>query len=60
MSSQTSSDRIFRLAAGPNNYDWGPLGKDSLVAQFAPNAAKPGYEVKDDEPYSEVSLLSWW
>lgn len=50
------SDRIFRLASQPNNFDWGPLGSESLVAKYVPNASKPGYEVKKDEPYSEVSI----
>jgi hypothetical protein len=43
----SATKSVFRLAAGPNNYDWGPIG-----------AAKPGYEVKKDEPYSEVSRRS--
>lgn len=45
--------RVFRIAGTCNNYPWGKKGSDSLAARIC-KASDENFEIKDDEPYSEI------
>ncbi|CAG9955533.1 unnamed protein product [Clonostachys rosea f. rosea IK726] len=49
-----SAPRIFQLVGTCNNYDWGKKGRNSLAARMCEKATPAGFEIKDDEPYSEM------
>ncbi|TCD71530.1 hypothetical protein EIP91_008911 [Steccherinum ochraceum] len=49
-----SPPSLFRLKASLQQYDWGKQGKDSLVAQLAPNAVGPSFSLDNDASYAEV------
>ncbi|CAG9989241.1 unnamed protein product [Clonostachys byssicola] len=49
-----STPRIFQLLGTCNNYDWGKKGRNSLAARMCEKATPAGFEIKDDEPYSEM------
>ncbi len=43
---------VFKLSAGAQTYDWGKLGLDSKVAQFA--QCSPDFQVDPTKPYAEL------
>ncbi|KAJ1651929.1 Mannose-6-phosphate isomerase [Dispira simplex] len=47
----TSSPKVVRLSCPSQNYAWGKIGNDSLVAQFARGHA---HKVDADQPYAEL------
>lgn len=47
------SDKLFRLDAGFQQYDWGKIGSNSAVAQFAAHS-DPSVSIKESEPYAEL------
>ena len=46
---------VFKIVPTIQQYDWGRLGKESKVAQFAGAAGVPDFTVDDAKPYAEVS-----
>ncbi|KAH9890749.1 mannose-6-phosphate isomerase [Xylariomycetidae sp. FL2044] len=48
-----SQQRVFQLSGTCNNYPWGKKGKQSLAAQLCANV-RDDFQIKDDEPYSEM------
>ena len=50
-----SKPAIFRLKCAVQNYDWGKVGIESKVAQFA--QISRDFEIQLDRPYSEVNKL---
>ena len=44
--------KIFELAAGVQSYDWGAVGEDSVVAQYADGL--PDFKIESDKPYAEA------
>ncbi|KAH7915200.1 mannose-6-phosphate isomerase [Hygrophoropsis aurantiaca] len=49
-----SVDPVFHITPTTQNYDWGKIGNDSKVAQFASGAAIPGFTLKESAPYAEL------
>lgn len=47
------SDKLFRLDSGFQQYDWGKIGSNSAVAQFAAHSNKE-VSIKESEPYAEL------
>ncbi|CAR24323.1 mannose-6-phosphate isomerase PMI40 [Lachancea thermotolerans CBS 6340] len=47
------SNRLFRLDAGFQQYDWGKIGSSSAVAQFASHS-DPSVAIEEDKPYAEL------
>ncbi|CAG8655644.1 1356_t:CDS:2 [Funneliformis caledonium] len=47
-----SEPAIFRLKCAVQNYDWGKIGNESKVAQFA--QISKDFEIQLDKPYSEL------
>lgn len=47
------SDRLFRLEAGYQQYDWGKIGSSSAVAQFAANSNED-LKIEEEKPYAEL------
>ncbi|KAH7926686.1 mannose-6-phosphate isomerase [Leucogyrophana mollusca] len=47
-------DPVFRIAPTTQNYDWGKIGNDSKVAQFASGAEISGFTLKESAPYAEL------
>ncbi|SPQ24377.1 9eae9080-5534-4959-b92c-04e08557fe79 [Thermothielavioides terrestris] len=47
------SRRVFQLKGSCNNYPWGKKGQQSLAARLCKKTDKD-FEIKDDEPYSEM------
>ncbi|SCU91405.1 LAMI_0E05776g1_1 [Lachancea mirantina] len=47
------SDKLFRLDAGYQQYDWGKIGSSSAVAQFASNS-DPSVFIDEKKPYAEL------
>lgn len=47
------SDKLFRLDSGFQQYDWGKIGSNSAVAQFAAHSNKD-VSIKESEPYAEL------
>ncbi|CEP60384.1 mannose-6-phosphate isomerase PMI40 LALA0_S01e09516g [Lachancea lanzarotensis] len=47
------SDKLFRLDAGFQQYDWGKVGSTSAVAQFASHS-DPSIEIEESKPYAEL------
>lgn len=48
------TDLVFQLAGTCNNYPWGKKGTQSLAAQLCKNTPGTGFELKNDEYYSEM------
>ncbi|KAG8924899.1 Mannose-6-phosphate isomerase [Tulasnella sp. 418] len=44
---------IFRLIAGAQSYDWGKIGQDSKVAQYA-STCSPSFQLDEKKPYAEL------
>ncbi|CAI4467573.1 CBM_collapsed_G0017860.mRNA.1.CDS.1 [Saccharomyces cerevisiae] len=47
------SNKLFRLDAGYQQYDWGKIGSSSAVAQFAAHS-DPSVQIEQDKPYAEL------
>lgn len=47
------SDKVFRLDAGFQQYDWGKVGSSSAVAQFA-HHSDPSVKIDESKPYAEL------
>ncbi|SCV05984.1 LANO_0H19526g1_1 [Lachancea nothofagi CBS 11611] len=47
------SNRLFRLDAGYQQYDWGKVGSSSAVAQFA-SRSDPNVAIDESKPYAEL------
>ena len=47
------ANKLFRLDAGYQQYDWGKIGSSSAVAQFASHS-DPSVKVQENEPYAEL------
>lgn len=43
---------IFQLIAGTQSYDWGKIGLDSKVAQYA--QCSPDFKLDESKPYAEL------
>ncbi|EMG49367.1 PMI1 Mannose-6-phosphate isomerase [Candida maltosa Xu316] len=48
-----TSDKLFRIQCGYQNYDWGKIGSSSAVAQFAHNS-DPSIVIDETKPYAEL------
>lgn len=49
-----SHQLVFQLSGTCNSYPWGRVGKESLAAQLCEKTPGTGFEIKDDQPYSEM------
>jgi mannose-6-phosphate isomerase class I len=47
---------VLQLRACVKTYDWGVVGDDSQVAQFA--LASPPFQVEKSTPYAEVFVFA--
>ncbi|KAI1411621.1 mannose-6-phosphate isomerase [Hypoxylon sp. FL1857] len=45
---------VFQLSGTCNNYPWGKKGKESLAAQLCAQTPGTGFQINDDEFYSEM------
>ena len=45
---------VFKIVPTIQQYDWGRVGKESKVAQFAAASGVPEFTVDDAKPYAEV------
>jgi mannose-6-phosphate isomerase len=52
-----ATESVFKLTASVQQYDWGKIGSESKVAQFAA-AAIPGFVIDEGAPYGEVRSAS--
>ena len=46
--------RVFQLSGTCNDYPWGKKGRESLAARLCEKTPNTGFEIKDDEYYSEL------
>ncbi|SMN17731.1 similar to Saccharomyces cerevisiae YER003C PMI40 Mannose-6-phosphate isomerase, catalyzes the interconversion of fructose-6-P and mannose-6-P [Maudiozyma saulgeensis] len=47
------SDKLFRLIAASQQYDWGKIGSKSAVAQYA-TLSDPNVKIDEAKPYAEL------
>jgi mannose-6-phosphate isomerase len=47
---------VYKLKCAVQNYDWGKIGSESKVAQFA--QISKDFEIQLDKPYAEVNNYS--
>ena len=47
------TEKIFKIKAGYQQYDWGKIGSSSAVAQFAAHA-DPSVKIDETKPYAEL------
>lgn len=47
------SDKLFRLIAAYQQYDWGKIGSKSAVAQYA-SLSDPSIKIEENKPYAEL------
>ncbi|QLG73750.1 hypothetical protein HG535_0F02610 [Zygotorulaspora mrakii] len=47
------TDKLFRLDAGYQQYDWGKIGSASAVAQYVAHS-DPSVKIEKDKPYAEL------
>lgn len=52
-STMSPGPRVFRISGTCNNYPWGKKGSDSLAARLC-KASDENFDIKEDEPYSEI------
>ena len=45
---------VFKVIPTTQQYDWGKIGLESKVAQFAAASKIPGFTLDEDAPYAEV------
>jgi mannose-6-phosphate isomerase len=48
------SPTVFKIIPTTQQYDWGKIGKNAKVAQFAAASSLPGFSVDESLPYAEV------
>jgi mannose-6-phosphate isomerase len=48
---------VFKIVPTIQQYDWGKLGKNSKVSQFAESSV-PGFTLDDTKPYAEVNPIA--
>jgi hypothetical protein len=48
------SPSVFKVIPTTQQYDWGKLGSNSKVAQFAAASSLPAFSVNESLPYAEV------
>jgi mannose-6-phosphate isomerase len=53
--SSTSALKVFKIVPTTQQYDWGKIGREAKVAQFAEASKLPGFTVDEVKPYAEVS-----
>lgn len=49
-----ASPRVFKIIPTTQQYDWGKIGRDAKVAQFAEASQVPGFTVQERKPYAEL------
>lgn len=49
-----SSPSVFKIIPTTQQYDWGKIGSNAKVAQFAKASSLPGFSVNESLPYAEV------
>lgn len=50
---------VFKIIPTTQQYDWGKIGLESKVAQFAVASKIPGFTLDEDAPYAEVCVASY-
>ena len=50
-----SKPAVYKLKCAVQNYDWGKVGSESKVAQFA--QISKDFETQLDKPYAEVIFI---
>ncbi len=50
------TDTVFQLNCQCNNYPWGNQGRGSLAARLCEKTPGNGFEIQDDQNYSEMWL----
>ncbi|KAH9479108.1 Mannose-6-phosphate isomerase [Psilocybe cubensis] len=50
----SSVQAVFKIIPTTQQYDWGKIGKDSKVAQFASASQIPGFAIDEGSPYAEL------
>jgi len=45
---------IFKIIPTTQQYDWGKIGSNAKVAQFAAASRLPGFSIDESAPYAEV------
>jgi mannose-6-phosphate isomerase len=53
-----ATPRVFKVNPTTQQYDWGKLGRQAKVAQFAEASQLPGFAVNDEKPYAEVRVIA--
>jgi mannose-6-phosphate isomerase len=48
---------VFKIIPTTQKYDWGKIGTNSKVAQFASASKIPGFTLEESAPYAEVTRL---
>jgi mannose-6-phosphate isomerase len=48
---------VFKIIPTAQKYDWGKIGTNSKVAQFASASKIPGFTLEESAPYAEVLRL---
>ncbi|KAB5575306.1 RmlC-like cupin domain-containing protein [Coniochaeta sp. 2T2.1] len=46
--------KVFQLSGSCNDFPWGKKGSQSLAAQLCSKTPGTGFEIKEDQPYSEM------
>ncbi|KAH8903373.1 mannose-6-phosphate isomerase [Coniochaeta sp. PMI_546] len=46
--------KVFQLSGSCNDFPWGKKGSQSLAAQLCARTPGTGFEIKEDQPYSEM------
>ncbi|TEB22224.1 mannos-6-phosphate isomerase [Coprinellus micaceus] len=52
--SSTSALKVFKIVPTTQQYDWGKIGREAKVAQFAEASKLPGFTVDEVKPYAEL------
>ena len=52
-----STPPVFKIIPTTQKYDWGKIGTNSKVAQFASASKIPGFTLEELAPYAEVTRL---
>ncbi|KAF5341179.1 hypothetical protein D9611_006085 [Ephemerocybe angulata] len=54
MAAPSASPRVFKVIPTIQQYDWGKVGREAKVAQFAEASQLPGFSVDEGAPYAEL------
>ncbi|KAJ2926473.1 hypothetical protein H1R20_g10625, partial [Candolleomyces eurysporus] len=49
-----ATPKVFKVVPTTQQYDWGKLGRQAKVAQFAEASQVPGFAVDEEKPYAEL------